>query len=355
MHITTKLTLLTLAVSFLCFTGCSKSNPEKEKDEGMPPPTLQAPKSDIFSSQRYMGINYGPYHYNNEAPGTAIPLSRIKEDMKMIAKNFHFIRTYTVADGMDKVVAEAAANDIEVALGVHCYPNNANKTKADIDLAVKAAKAHIKTVQAIVVGNETNLIVGEYVPDNQVAQYMDYARKQMNSAGLKNTTVTSCITGVGGLANGMGDSRGCPQIMKKCKDLNGDGRRTIFMTIYPYWGQKTNNQNSPGNIAGNMEWSYNNGMQQAENMGLSVVIGEIGWPSGGDNANLENVANQAINFKTTLEWVKGNNIYRKAFNTLWFSMFDEPWKHAEPNGVGPHWGIYGPNGAKTPKFPIPAM
>ena len=344
------LTILALA-GILLLTGCKSKSTDQ-----VTTPIIQEPLSDIFTAQEHMGVNYGPFHYSNQNSGSTIPLSQIQADLDIIARNFHFIRTYTVRQGMDKVVPEAAARGIEVALGVYCDPTSGIATKADIDIAVNMAKQYTTTVTAIVVGNETNLAGGNtnYVEDATVAGYMDYAKTQMTANGITGVTVSSCITGTGGLEGGSGISKPCPRILEKCRDLNAPGDKVIFMTIYPYYGQKNNNVNKPSDIAGNMQWSHDNGMVQAETTyGLDVIIGEIGWPSNGNDVNMENAANEGLNYSTTLKWVNGTNIYNKSYNTLWFAIFDEPWKTSEEFGVGPYWGIYGPDGATSPKFVIP--
>lgn len=340
--------------SMIAFTvGCIK---EESTDNSMTA-TQQPPEptQDIFSARAHMGVNYGPFHYDNQNTGTQIPLSQIKTDLTLIASTFKFMRTYTVSNGLDQVVPEAASRSIEVALGVHCYPNDAVSTKADIDLAVSRTAEHPSTVTAIVVGNETNLDGPNYVDDATVAGYMEYAKQKLTAAGLTGITVSSCITGVGGLTGGSGNNHGCPQIMQRCVSLNTDGDKVIFMTIYPYYGQKYNNLNTPSDISGNMQWSHDNGMAQAEALGLGVVIGEIGWPSSGNDPNMENATNEGLNFTATLKWINGSNIYNKTYNTLWFSMFDEPWKTGEPFGIGPYWGLYAANGATQPKFTIPPL
>ena len=108
-----------------------------------------------------------------------------------------------------------------------------------------------------------------------------------------------------------------------------------FLTIYPWYANKPN----PTDIAPNMQWSYNNGMKQAEAAGLEVVIAEIGWPSEGENSKGTNWKNEVANFNTTCSWINGSNIYKKAFITMWFEMFDEPWKTKE-GPWGPYWGLY---------------
>ncbi len=313
------------------------------------------PRQDIFIASGHMGVNYGPFHYDGQNPGTQVPLTQIQADLTLIAQTFTFIRTYTVANGMDQVVPAAAALGIQVALGVYCYPGDSVSTKADIDLAVSRAAGYPTFVTAIVIGNETNVDGPNYVGDSTVAGYMYYAKQQLTAASLTGITVSSCITGVGGFPGGISPSHGCPQIMQNCVSLNSQGDQVIFMTIYPYYGQKYNGQNTPSDISGNMQWSHDNGMAQAEALGLDVVIGEIGWPSTGNDSTMENAGNEGLNFAATLLWINGSNIYSESYNTLWFSMFDEPWKTGEPFNVGPYWGLYAANGATQPKFTIPPL
>jgi exo-beta-1,3-glucanase (GH17 family) len=341
--------LLVFSVFFFLFFGCEKNTVTTET--GTP---VAEPVCDIFLAPEHMGVNYGPFHFTGQNTGTEIPLSQVQGDLDLIVKNFKFIRTYTVGNGMDDVVPEAAARGMQVALGIHCVPNDAVKTKNDIDLAITVTKVNPNTVTALVIGNETNLTGTNYVDDMTVSGYMGYAKQKMTEAGLSGISVTSCITGTGGVNGGMGDSHGCPNILQRCYDLNDPGNRVIFMTIYPYYGQK-GSQIKPLDIAGNMQWSHDNGMAQAERKGLDVIIGEIGWPSQGSDPNMENVPNEKLNFQATLNWINGANIYKKSYNTLWFSMFDEPWKVNEPFGIGPYWGLYEANGAQQPKFPIPPL
>ncbi len=346
-----KYLLILFASVMMTVVSCKKD--DDNSDSGSPAPIeADEPKNDLFTSVEHMGICYGPYHYDGQAPGTTIPDSQIEADLDLIVRNFDFLRTYTIADNMDYVVEVASAKGLEVALGVHCYPGNATQTKADIDKAIAAIKKHPSTVMCLVIGNETDLEGSSgYVPAATVAGYMDYAHTKMNAEGLI-MPLTSCITGNG--AN-PGNVNYAKDILQKCKDLNKTDHQVVLLTIYPYYGN-----GQPGDISGNMQWSYNNGMSNAENnFGLEVIIGEIGWPSGtannGTPTSRENIANEETNFKVTLKWIDGSNFLNQAYNTFWFEMFDEPWKTNEPNGIGPSWGIYKKNGATTPKFTIPPL
>lgn len=77
-----------------------------------------------MAAKEYLGICYGPYHYDGQAHKTPISKAQLEEDLSLIARNFPFLRTYTIADGMDQIVGVAASKGLKVALGVHCYPNN---------------------------------------------------------------------------------------------------------------------------------------------------------------------------------------------------------------------------------------
>ena len=183
-----------ISVILLLFfvVSCNKT------DEGIESPTPQILEADndIFISVEHMGICYGPYHNSGQAPGTLIPTSQIEADLTLIAKNFDFLRTYTVADNMDQVVSIAASKNLDVALGVHCYPGNANATKSDIDKAIMATIQHTSTVMCLVIGNETNLRGGNpnYVPPVEVAALMDYAHSKMINAGIKRVVIPADST-----------------------------------------------------------------------------------------------------------------------------------------------------------------
>jgi len=339
--------LTSIIILIMVVAACQKSDNN---------PKIQEPEKDLFSSVEYLGVCYGPYHYDSLEPlKQTISKSQIESDLNLISKHFGFLRTYTVADGMDQVVEIASAKGLEVALGVNCYPGDATTTKSDIDKAIEVAKAHPSVVMCIAIGNETNKKGPTYVEPSVVAGYMDYAHTRMLAAGLS-LPLTACITGTGAQNPHTIDTSVevyAGEILQKCKDLNKPEHQVVLLTIYPYWGNS-----QPDNIDAAMNWSYHNGISNCEdNFGLTVIIGEIGWPSknnGTPNSTRETVANLKTNFGVSLKWVNGNNFLNKAYNSFWFEMFDEPFKYKE-NGVGPYWGLYEKGGKETPKFDIPKL
>ncbi len=337
-----------LIVLILTILSCNSDNNDN------PEPEVQEVEKDVFASVEHLGVCYSPYHNDGQAPGTAIPKSQIEADLTLISSHFDFFRTYTVADGMEEVVSIANAKGLQVALGVHCYPGDSISTKSDIDKAIAASKQFPSTVMCIVIGNETNRKNGNpnYVAPDIVAGYMDYAHSRMIDEGLL-MPITACLTGAGANKNDTGpDSEYALPVLKKCQELNKVHHQIVLLNIYPYFAPNS----KPGDIAPNMQWSYQNEISNAEdNFGLGVIIGEIGWPSAKNDTatSRENVANEELNFKATLSWVDGKNIYNKAYNSFWFEMFDEPWKGT--SGVEAYWGLYEKNGAQSPKFTIPQL
>jgi exo-beta-1,3-glucanase (GH17 family) len=67
-----------------------------------------------------------------------------------------------------------------------------------------------------------------------------------------------------------------------------------------------------------------------------VVIGETGWPSDGspNGKAVPSLQNQKRFMEELLILTEEEGI-----NFYYFEAFDEKWK-TEPNGVGPHWGLY---------------
>jgi exo-beta-1,3-glucanase (GH17 family) len=329
---------LVLGLAALVLFSCKKTtdtpSPNDQIQEGAP----------LFNGGP-MGVCYGPYHLADflttpfaQAPGTLIPPSQIDTDLGMIATYFNFFRTYTLADGLDTIPYFAQQHNLQVALGVWVDPGDTVANYQQAVTAVRLAKQYPDQVKCIVVGNEPSIV---NTPLDMIVNVMSDVYNLSQQQGIT-VPITACIDGghVGVSTN----------ILNACTSLNNAGSRYIFLTIYPYYGQVATGANTPGNIQANMEYSYTTAIQPCESAGLTVIIGEMGWPSGTQNnetaGTLETPANMGTNYAASLSWVNGNNqgssVFppNKVYTTFWFEMFDEPWKINEPNGVGPCWGVY---------------
>lgn len=295
----------------------------------------------LFGGSKMMGVCYAPYHQAASVAKSSYTKEDINKDLQITAQYFDFIRTYTVQHAQKHLPELCSNNGLDLALGCWIFPGDTASTQTEIDTAFEHAVSYPDTVKVIVIGNEVDLASNGY-STTDVTNAITYAKslkKKSKYAALANTPLTICMTGAGPMSS-------------TWSPFLSDMEDYAFLTIYPWYGQKGNHESNPtkfpmtpGDIAGNMEWSYDNGMVQAVNAGLEVVIAEIGWPSSGDSNADTSWASEVANFKATCQWIKGTNTYSKSFITMWFEMFDEPWKTAE-GAWGPHWGIYGPG--KTP-------
>ncbi|MFC2000157.1 glycosyl hydrolase family 17 protein [Chloroflexota bacterium] len=287
----------------------------------------------LFGGTRFMGVCYSPYHQAGKGWGDYTK-DDIDADMEKISQHFTFTRTYTVQYANRYNVELAHKYGVQVALGAWIFPGNSANTQKEIDTVLQQANDYPDTVKCIVIGNEVDN--GNYTPE-EVKQAIVYAKdKKKNYSKIINIPVTICFTGNGWI-NGAWSN-----LLAECEEY-------VFLTIYPWFAPSP----QPDNIAPNMQWSYNNGMKQAEAKGLTVIIAETGWPSAGVASKGTTPENEKVNFQTTCTWINGNNFLNRRYVTFWFEMFDEPWK-ADKGPQEPHWGLYGSGQDPQPKFQIPS-
>jgi exo-beta-1,3-glucanase (GH17 family) len=292
----------------------------------------------MANSQISMGVCYGPYHQADKTKTDAMA------DMAIIAKHFSKIRTYSVHDADVNNLGAASKYGLKVGLGIWIFKGDKMRTYSEIDLAVKQAEDHSGTVLHFVVGNEVDRGEQNYAPEEVLAA-MAYARTRKDSSPHKEVQtipVTTCFSGT--VLNPDDNAKAAKwlDVVRVCQDI-------VYLTVYPWYGNSP-----PDNIDTSMKWSYDHGMKQVEALGHRVIIGEIGWPSAGGPSDRKptTVPNEQTNFNTTNTWVSGNNFLKKAYETFWFEIFDEPWKTNE-GPFGPYWGLYGSGAAPAAKFTIP--
>jgi exo-beta-1,3-glucanase (GH17 family) len=300
-----------------------------------------------MAKEDYWFICYSPYHRTNAAPPNGVTEADVDADMKIVSANFLGIRTYGVDGGNQWNVDKARAHGIrKIAVGVWVYPDSPKQTNTQIDLAFSQIEAAAKKYGAF---EHVDLVIGNEVDRADVAKYspatiqnaIDYAKQQKQKYSSNHSIfVTTCFSGTV-LKPGSESAAKWGSVVRNCENK-------VLLTVYPWYGGS-----APADIKASMDWSWDNGLKQAQAMGKEVVIAEIGWPSDGGDAGHKptTVENERINYGVTKEWVSGKGRNGLIFETYWFEMFDEPWKTNE-GPWGPHWGLYtsGPN--PQPKFNI---
>ena len=206
-----------------------------------------------------MSVCYSPYHQSASTTFSSYTKADIDADLAITAQYFGFIRTYTVQFNQKYLPELCKKHGLGLALGCWIFTGTNVKanTEAEIDTALKQASENVDAVKIIVIGNEVDLASNNYTY-KQVEDAFNYAVAQKaNYPNLADIQLTICMTGTG-------------TTNATWSPLLSLMQSYAFLTIYPWYGQTAGNM-SPGNISGNMDWSYNNGMVQAINAGLEVL------------------------------------------------------------------------------------
>jgi exo-beta-1,3-glucanase (GH17 family) len=273
----------------------------------------------------FAGINYGPFHESGEQPGTPIPESQFKSDLGILSQKFTYIKTYgdDHASNLNLVVPIAAKYFPQFKIYQGVFENAFYNSVANpiyLNTAISLANQYPNTVAAIVVGNEclnTDSNPNPISVDQLIAD-LQYVRKNLTQKGVQVTTELGYAAAqqYGGQLESSVDS--------------------MMINIYPFYAPVSIN-----NAISNLIGAYN--MFQNQFTGKQVIIGETGWPSGGNpnGSAIPSVTNEAT---YTEQIISSLN---QLGSTFVFSAFDEPWLISQ-NSWGPHWGLWDSNG--NPKF-----
>ncbi|MBM4293907.1 MAG: hypothetical protein FJ126_03260 [Deltaproteobacteria bacterium] len=265
---------------------------------------------------QYVGVGYQPYHTPGKGWGDYTQ-AEIEADMRLIARNFKMIRTWSVEYANAYTVPAAHQYGVAVHLGLWIYPTDDLKTKALINQGVQQAVQYPNMVKALIVGNEC---LGD-VSEAAIIAYMDYARNALKQAGL-NLPVSTCQTW---------------GVWVGHASLADHVDQFIYANIYPFWDQA-----SIGNAINQFESDYN-ALKKAI-PSKTIIVGETGWPSQGPphGGAVPGIAQEQQYFRQYVQWASAHKV-----TSFIFEMFDEPWK-GEPYEA--HFGLY--TTGSQPKFPI---
>ena len=266
------------------------------------------------------GVTYYPSHTFSDSDLKHIAPERIDADMAQLSRITGHIRTYTVADGLDKVPEIARRYGLTVSLGIWIGAD-LDKNEREIDTALKVILANRRTIDRVIVGNEA--IQFGNVSSDQLNAYIRRVREALPGR----IKVTTAETWSSWLLH--------PEL--------GENVDVVFVHLLPYW------EGVPvRNGVGFLQRAYND--VQEEFPDKPIVIGEVGWPSegrtkSGAEASLSNEAYFIRNF-VQLAMDKGYDYYI-------VEAYDQPWKAGNEGAVGAYWGLFDAGG--EPKFPFRGM
>ncbi|HEY1632300.1 MAG TPA: glycosyltransferase family 2 protein [Rhizomicrobium sp.] len=265
------------------------------------------------------GLAYSPSHTYTEKDHEMTPPEVIDADMKQLAPITDHIRTYTVANGQDRVPEIARRYGITVSLGAWIGPD-LDLNEKELATLIRVATAN-RNVDRVFVGSET-MLRGDVSAD-QLNAYIKRVRAALPNR-IKVSTAEPWSTW---LLN--------PEI--------GQYVDFISINLFPYW------EGIPAKASIDfVPRAY--GHIEDEFPDKPIVIGETGWPSEGRtrraaDASLANEAYYIRNF-TQLALEKGYDYYI-------IEAYDQPWKGGDEGAVGSYWGMFDADG--NPKFALSGM
>jgi exo-beta-1,3-glucanase (GH17 family)/cellulose synthase/poly-beta-1,6-N-acetylglucosamine synthase-like glycosyltransferase len=271
-------------------------------------PPLAAPDAPV----RVAGLAYNAFQRWESPLAQRFPTDdELHEDMRLLATHTARLRTYSSAE-FPQLPEIAAEHGLRLAAGVWLdrrFDNNDIEIRAAID----AARKH-RNIDRIIVGNET--LLHRKLTPAELQGYLARVRKAVR------VPVSTAEPWHIWLAQ--------PEL----------ARHVDFITIHllPYW------EGVP------LEAAVDEALRRAAEVRARfpkkrIVIGEIGWPSGGEAVGvaLATPDRQAIFLREFLA--------RAAHLDLDYYLMeaiDQPWKRATEGPVGAHWGMY--DAARQPKF-----
>jgi exo-beta-1,3-glucanase (GH17 family)/cellulose synthase/poly-beta-1,6-N-acetylglucosamine synthase-like glycosyltransferase len=273
---------------------------------------LNPPQAAVDAPMRATGLAYNAYQRWESPLTRRYPTNdEIASDLQLLAPVTGRLRTYSSLE-FPALPAAADEQGLRIAAGAW-LDRRLDNNELEIEAAIAAARTH-GNVERLIVGNETQLH-GKLTP-RELHAYLDRVRA---AADVPVSTAEPW------------------HVWLRQPEL---ARHVDFITIHllPYW------EGVPVEAAVD-EALLRYAQVQARFPGRKVVIGEIGWPSGGEAVGvaLATPDRQARFLREFLARTAGSDL-----DYYLMEAVDQPWKRATEGPVGAHWGMF--DAARGAKF-----
>jgi exo-beta-1,3-glucanase (GH17 family) len=266
------------------------------------------PSSPLAAGEKLYCVSYAPFRgsQNPLVEGTRVEPQLIDADIALIAKYSNCVRTYSVDDGADIVLASARRYGLKVLFGIW-VSNRPDKVQRQIASTVALAREYFDVIRAIVVGNEV-LLRGEMSAPDLVATIREVKARVQQPVTYADVW----------------------EFWLRYPDVQS---AVDFVTIHilPYWEDFPISAAHAAAHVGAIRRQVATAMP-----GKDIVIGEFGWPAQGRQREgaLPSPSNQARVITETLALAK-----RESFPVNIIEAFDQPWKRGLEGAAGGYWGI----------------
>ena len=270
---------------------------------------MALPPSPLPAGAKLYCVSYAPFRAGQDplVEGTRVEPWQIEEDLALLSKYSNCVRTYSIDDGAESVLASARRHGLKVLHGVW-LSNKADKNRRQIATTAALAKEYADVISAVIVGNEV-LLRGEMSATDLMA-----AIREVKAQVAKPVTYADVW-----------------EYWLRYPDVRN---AVDFVTIHilPYWEDFPIPASlAAAHVAAIHAWVA------AAIPGKDILIGEFGWPSAGRMRERARPSpwNQARVISETLALAE-----REHFKVNIIEAFDQPWKRALEGAVGGYWGIF---------------
>jgi exo-beta-1,3-glucanase (GH17 family) len=281
------------------------------------------------------GISYGPFRAGQRPGGPGPSDSEILEDLQLIAPRWGMIRMYG-SRGPTEAVLRTIRDEhlpIGVVVGAWIGPDDAAANAAEVEGAIRLAKAYPEQVLALSIGNESQVSwSGHRTPSEVLVGHLREAR-----AAVSQPVTTADDYNFWN---------------KPESDAIASEVDFLLLHAYAMWNKQTLDDAVP--------WTASTVASiRAAHPDLPIVIGETGWatelnpdlPEDSDQRRQivapAGEAEQARFVREFTAWAVAERLPH-----FLFEAFDEPWKGGDdPRDIEKHWGLYRVD--RTPKERAP--
>lgn len=289
---------------------------------------------DDVPAGKLSSLSFAPFREGHDPMLEVFPdAKQLEEDLALMGKVTHNIRTYASAEGTMPLIPDLARKyGLTMLQGGWLGSYKADteietaklKVKNELEMTalIRSANEHPDVVKRVIVGNEV-LLRGDLEPE----ELIEYIRK-----------VKQAVKQPVSYADVWSEYMKHPQLIKEVD----------FITIHilPYWeDEPISVKDAPAHI----ERIYKQVQQEAKSMGADkpILIGESGWPSGGKQRGwaIPSVVNEAQFIR---DFIKVANANGFDYNIV--EAFNQPWKAAFEGIIGAKWGLY--DSSRQQVFPL---
>jgi exo-beta-1,3-glucanase (GH17 family) len=259
------------------------------------------------------GLSFAPFR-EGQAPMLDIFPSpdQIEEDIILMSKTTHNIRTYASLGGSSPIIPELAAKHGLTMIQGAWLSRTPKDNKKEIAELIRSANAHPDVIKRVLVGNE--VLLREDLTAEQLIEYIREVKHAVKQPVSYADVWSMYIKH--------------PELIKEVD----------FITIHilPYWEDRPISvEEAPKHI----ELIVNNIKQEANSIAPNkpILIGESGWPGAGRQRGwaVPSVVNEAQFIRALIKVAKDNNL---DYNIV--EAFNQPWKSQLEGVVGANWGLY---------------